>query len=223
MRMRGPRAALSGLTIMLLAVSCREEAAGPPYGVAPAVEAVRCAPDPSATAVYSPATDPGGGEGPIPELPDAPPAFAESFEALHRVRTTAFEALHAWPERASARHLLPFADTVDDTNGEPWRLVYPGFALLGGFGQGPHCVYLSEDDPYDFAFASLPRREPDAFEREAAEALLEGGALVMQRPGGEVRMLGALRCTAACVRCHDGPPGALLGAFSYTFREMADD
>lgn len=154
----------------------------------------------------------------------APPAFAESFEALHRVRASTFDTLHSWPDRAPAEHLLPHADAVDDTDGEPWRVVGRGFTLLGGFERGLLYAYVSEEDPFFFVFGSLRQRAPDAFESESAALLLASQeSAVIRRTRGEVRMVGALRCAAVCRRCHDCTDGALLGAFSYTFREMADD
>jgi hypothetical protein len=48
--------------------------------------------------------------------------------------------------------------------------------------------------------------------------LSDGEDLFIANKDNIVRMLGALRATKTCLKCHDAEIGDLLGAFSYTLR-----
>lgn len=71
--------------------------------------------------------------------------------------------------------------------------------------------------------SSVKTRALDAFEAEALAALRAGQELVLKRdlPAATnqtaLRALGAIRAGTACLECHGGGEGKLLGAFSYTF------
>ena len=53
----------------------------------------------------------------------------------------------------------------------------------------------------------------------ALEAARAGEDLVAITTGPKVRLLGAVRNMSACVECHGGKRGDLLGAFSYRLAE----
>lgn len=60
-------------------------------------------------------------------------------------------------------------------------------------------------------------RAIDDFEAAGLDRLRGGEDLfIRQRTDRELRMLGAIRAADACLKCHDGHRGDLLGAFSYT-------
>jgi hypothetical protein len=61
-------------------------------------------------------------------------------------------------------------------------------------------------------------RKLDTFEVFGLSALLRGDHLFIGAVPGAVRMLGAVRNVKACIDCHGGERGDLLGAFSYTLR-----
>ena len=61
-------------------------------------------------------------------------------------------------------------------------------------------------------------RSLDFFEEAALPSLLAGEDLYIVSKGDTLRMLGALRATKTCQKCHDAEIGDLLGAFSYTLR-----
>lgn len=64
------------------------------------------------------------------------------------------------------------------------------------------------------------KRELDDFEMVALNTLHKGEDLAAHSRDGHIRMLGAVRANASCIKCHDGAKeGDLLGAFSYTLRE----
>ena len=67
----------------------------------------------------------------------------------------------------------------------------------------------------------LPTRSLDLFESTGLEALAKGDELFTRSRNGVVRMLGAVRAKSDCLSCHDNKrEGDLLGAFSYTLREV---
>jgi hypothetical protein len=86
---------------------------------------------------------------------------------------------------------------------------------------------LLHDEPSAYMSANLPRmdelreaptRPLNAFEASGLDTLRRGEDLVVGFTTGGMRMLGAIRSTNQCVKCHDGERGDLLGAFSYTLR-----
>ena len=121
--------------------------------------------------------------------------------------------------------VLPYANTVDAGDAEPWKLTQPGYAMALVRPERGNVVITSTRDPFDFGFSSLPVRELDAFERDALARLAEGEErVVVKSPGKEVRMLGAIRAEEQCRTCHKTlEDGALMAAFSYRFTEMPDD
>jgi hypothetical protein len=60
----------------------------------------------------------------------------------------------------------------------------------------------------------------DFFEEVALPALCDGEDLYIVQKNDTIRMLGALRATKTCQKCHDAEIGDLLGAFSYTLRPV---
>lgn len=66
--------------------------------------------------------------------------------------------------------------------------------------------------------AKIEMRSPDAFEWAGVLELRNGKDTFVRHKEKTIRMLGALRATEQCVKCHTGTKeGDLLGAFSYTF------
>jgi hypothetical protein len=79
-------------------------------------------------------------------------------------------------------------------------------------------AYVSEDLPRMDALRAAPTRPLDSFEAAALEDLRKGEDLLVSGPEGEMRMLGAVRATEQCLKCHGAERGDLLGAFSYLLR-----
>ena len=68
------------------------------------------------------------------------------------------------------------------------------------------------------AEVKIETRPLDIFETAGVAELRQGKDLFVRPRGNVIRMLGALRAGAQCVKCHnDSKQGDLLGAFSYTF------
>jgi len=70
----------------------------------------------------------------------------------------------------------------------------------------------------------VPTRELSKFERSAIETLGQTTTddIVTEVTDDGLAMLGSVRAYESCLECHAGNKGDLLGAFSYTFRENAD-
>jgi hypothetical protein len=68
-----------------------------------------------------------------------------------------------------------------------------------------------------------PETRPlDVFETVGVAELRAGKDLFIRTRGNVIRMLGALRATGECLRCHsDNKKGDLLGAFSYTLVDVS--
>jgi hypothetical protein len=61
-------------------------------------------------------------------------------------------------------------------------------------------------------------RKADPFEKSALADLQRGQDLRIQPNGDSIWMLGSIRALKACLGCHHGQRGDLLGAFSYKLR-----
>ncbi len=62
---------------------------------------------------------------------------------------------------------------------------------------------------------SAPIRPLDGFEGQGLQELRKGEMLFVREQADRLRMLGAIRATSQCTKCHDCERGELLGAFSY--------
>ncbi len=79
-------------------------------------------------------------------------------------------------------------------------------------------VYMTDKMPSMEQVKHGKARPLDTFEETALHALQNGEDLYIVRKDDTLRMLGALRATTTCQKCHDAQVGDLLGAFSYTLR-----
>jgi hypothetical protein len=76
-------------------------------------------------------------------------------------------------------------------------------------------VYVSEELPRMDRVRETPTRALDRFEEFAMSRLRKGEDVVATEEGTSLRMLGSVRSFDACMKCHAGRRGDLLGAFSY--------
>jgi hypothetical protein len=85
------------------------------------------------------------------------------------------------------------------------------------YGAGKREVAKSPKSP-EADDAKLETRPLDIFEISGVAELRQGKDLYIRHKDNAIRMLGALRATEQCLKCHgDNKKGDLLGAFSYTF------
>jgi hypothetical protein len=76
-------------------------------------------------------------------------------------------------------------------------------------------MYVSENLPRMEELKSAPTRNLSAFEQDGLKALRGGEDLVVDSHLNQIRMVGSIRATKACMKCHEVNRGELLGAFSY--------
>jgi hypothetical protein len=76
-------------------------------------------------------------------------------------------------------------------------------------------VYEAANMPAMDKLADVPHRALNQFESQALPRLLAKQDVVTNAAGERIQMLGALRAGTACLQCHEGERGKLLGAFSY--------
>jgi hypothetical protein len=92
--------------------------------------------------------------------------------------------------------------------------------LIGLLKSPEPMVYVSEKIQDADGQDQPPTRMLDPFEQAGLQALTKGENLFGRSRDGVIRLLGAVRAEASCVKCHrDKKEGDLLGAFSYVVRE----
>jgi hypothetical protein len=81
-------------------------------------------------------------------------------------------------------------------------------------------VYVSNELPAMDRVQESNTRSLDAFEEANLGSLCQGEDIAVERNGDAIRLLGSLRATKQCLKCHDAERGDLLGAFSYHLRRV---
>jgi hypothetical protein len=101
---------------------------------------------------------------------------------------------------------------------KPWEAKQ--LDLIGLLTHPEPIAYSSEKLPEMKKTGRAPVRPLDEFEMIALDSLLKGQDMFARSRDGVIRMVGAVRANASCLKCHDDKKeGDLLGAFSYTLRE----
>jgi len=101
-------------------------------------------------------------------------------------------------------------------NNKPMRVDH--VQLIGILTHDQPVVYLTDKLPSMEEARQVKTRSLDLFEAVGMSLLREGEDLYIVSKEETLRMLGALRATRTCQKCHDAEVGDLLGAFSYTLR-----
>ncbi len=123
---------------------------------------------------------------------------------------------------AGPNALVPYVDAVA-YQGESWGLATPVPELILLDREGH--AYRYPDGRHGLVPAE-EKREPVedlATELPGWAALEAGETLHIRHAGSLMYVLGALRATGHCGKCHDGDGRDLLGAFRYRMHEIADD
>jgi hypothetical protein len=102
-----------------------------------------------------------------------------------------------------------------------WRVHY--IQLVGILTHEKPVVYLTDKLPSMEQVRQGKTRSLDFFEQAALPSLRDGEDLYIVSKNDTLRMLGAIRATKTCQKCHDAEVGDLLGAFSYTLRPAPKD
>jgi hypothetical protein len=92
--------------------------------------------------------------------------------------------------------------------------------LIGILSHEQPVVYMTEKLPSMEKVKDTPTRALDFVEASGLSALRDGDDLYVVGKEDALRMIGALRATKTCQKCHDAEVGDLLGAFSYSLRKV---
>lgn len=96
------------------------------------------------------------------------------------------------------------------------RWVVRKLDLIGLLMHDEPVAYVTEGLPSMKAAKDAQTRELETFEKDALKTLAGGEATVVtESTTNHIRMVGAIRMAEACLKCHEGKRGDLLGAFSY--------
>jgi hypothetical protein len=125
-------------------------------------------------------------------------------------------ALHAAPLVIVGEDPILFKDAMRKLKEKDWDIKT--LDLIGLVKHEHPVAYVSEKLLEMKKLKDTPTRLLDFFELAGLEELNKGEALFIRSKDETIRMLGALRATGECVRCHQCDEGTLLGAFSYTLR-----
>ncbi len=118
------------------------------------------------------------------------------------------------------REVSGFAPHAFESEPKPEKpFVLERLELVGLVRNPEPAVYVSEFLPRMTELDSVVTRPADGFEAAGLKRLAAGEDLVANAVGSKVRLLGAIRNMTACVECHGGKRGDLLGAFSYRLAE----
>ena len=175
------------------------------------------------------------GDGVLVQQPGQPADFpASAGEALTRVQPDdEFHSVHKngmhnflFPSKfgfvKDRQHVAGFKPhgfrylSSELREGKKWRVDH--VQLIGILTQENPVVYLTDKLPSMEQIRQDKVRSPDFFEEAGLPSLRAGEDLYIVSKGETLRMLGALRATKTCQKCHDAEIGDLLGAFSYTLR-----
>jgi hypothetical protein len=114
--------------------------------------------------------------------------------------------------------LFEHSRVEDGLVGPKWKIE--NILLVGILSNDRPLVYMTDHLPSMEQINRGLTRWLDAFEEPALKALKDGEDLCIIRKDDTLRMLGALRATSQCLKCHEAQRGDLLGAFSYTLTQV---
>jgi hypothetical protein len=147
----------------------------------------------------------------LEDLEKQPNVDAKEIERLHLISmmTFATPALAGKKTTADKGHVV--ANLKLPSN---WRLHSLG--LVGLLLHKQPVVYTTTNEVRMQDLARTKKRAIDFLEEAGLDDLRRGEDFYVREKDGELRMLGAIRATQQCMKCHDVERGHLLGAFSYT-------
>jgi hypothetical protein len=148
-------------------------------------------------------------------------AMSSQIEGLHRSSASDF----AYPagfgyvkERTQVFGFRPHRFSAPPQPIDSWR--FRNVELVSLLKHGKPAVYVSDNLPRMSELRHAATRTLDAFEAAALPRLAKDD-LVVHATGERLRVLGSIRAGEACLACHAGKEGGLLGAFSYTLDRPA--
>lgn len=159
-------------------------------------------------------------DAPEPDSNDALSSFV-STEAFYRRSVIHFLDFSRFGYVESANYTIDFEahrftrefDTKQPLGDPPYRLAR--LELVSLLKHQQPVVYVSENLPNMDELRDVPTRPVTAFEGAALARLRRVEDLVTEDAGNQLKMLGAIRASETCLKCHRVRRGELLGAFRY--------
>jgi hypothetical protein len=115
-------------------------------------------------------------------------------------------------------HSLPILQDPPPKEKQKERWQVRRLELVSLLKHDKPAVYISESLPRMEELKSAPTRALTAFEQKALKSLRDGDNLALEANVNQIRMVGGVRATKACLACHDAERGELLGAFTYVLQ-----
>ncbi len=97
-----------------------------------------------------------------------------------------------------------------------WAIIR--LELIGTLSHPQPVAYVSDHLPQLDELSTYPTRELNEFEKAALSLLRATQDVVVDEQAGRILMVGSLRASDNCRRCHTVPRGELLGALTYELR-----
>ncbi len=97
-----------------------------------------------------------------------------------------------------------------------WAIIR--LELIGTLSHPQPVAYVSDHLPQLDELSTYPTRELNEFEKAALSLLRATQDVVVDEQAGRILMVGSLRASDNCRRCHTVPRGELLGALTYEMR-----
>ena len=149
-----------------------------------------------------------------------PDAKLRDFFGFHAGSIASFVNFKGFGYLKSRREVAGFASHAFEGEPKPDKpYALERLELVGLVRHPEPAVYVSEFLPRMTELDAVTTRPADDFEAAGLKRLAAGDDLVANTVGSKVRLLGAVRNMTACVECHGGRRGDLLGAFSYRLAE----
>ena len=146
--------------------------------------------------------------------------IVDEFHSLHQLGLLAFLNPFGFGYMKDREHVAGFESHrfrfAPTHHTGRWRIDH--IQLVGILTHEEPLVYLTDKMPSMEQIRHGKARALDFFEEVALPALRDGEDLYIVQKNDTIRMLGAVRATKTCQKCHDAEIGDLLGAFSYTLR-----
>jgi hypothetical protein len=137
-----------------------------------------------------------------------PQKGAKDLSMIHRLSLNQFSASNGQASTTKQPNVV---------KEQPWEIH--SLDLIGLVVHEVPKVYVSRKLPQMKDLKTTPIRDMDLFESEGLEELANGKELYVRSKQDVVRVLGPIRASNACLKCHgDAKNGDMLGAFSYTLR-----
>jgi hypothetical protein len=143
----------------------------------------------------------------------------DDFRSMHLAATVDFVNPDGFGYIKDREHVAGFQSHAFRKKPEMKDFEVQSVELLSLLLHPESAVYVANQLPAMEQLKSVPTRSLDKFEANGLEAIRKGEDLHVAHYGDRLRMVGAIRNSTKCIKCHGGQRGDLLGAFVYSLQE----